>query len=80
MTNIQLINAISDITKNYIKYHHPSPEQVKSLFTKLLTSAPDTFVKENTQINYVRIVNSNNKELNTSQLLKEYRLKKINKK
>lgn len=79
MTNVQLISAISDLTKKNIRYRRPTPEQIKSFFADIMKTS-DTFVKENASINYVKIKSLKENEQNISKLLNEYRLKKINKK
>ena len=79
MTNVQLISAISDLTKKNIRYRRPTPEQIKSFFADIMKTS-DTFVKENASINYVKIKPLKENEQNISKLLNEYRLKKINKK
>ena len=80
MTNVQLISAISDLTKKNIRYRRPTPEQIKTFFNDLMKGQSDTFVKENASINYVKIKPLKENEQNISKLLNEYRLKKINKK
>lgn len=80
MTTIQLINTISNLTKNGIKYRNPNPEQIKSFLTDLIKTSSDKFVKEsqqNTAPYLVKVVIKNKDEKNISELLKEYRLKKL---